>query len=80
MSNYIEYKDRMAFHPGYYIQEELEALEMTQEEFAKRLDTTPKNLSILIRGEQSLSTITSRNLHLLSEAKGGEEWRKNHQM
>ena len=55
MSNYIEYKDRMAFHPGYYIQEELEALEMTQEEFAKRLDTTPKNLSILIRGEQSLS-------------------------
>ena len=55
MSNFIEYKDRMAFHPGYYIQEELEALEMTQEEFSKRLDTTPKNLSILIRGEQSLS-------------------------
>ena len=42
MSNFIEYKDRMAFHPGYYIQVELEALEMTQEEFAKRLDTTPK--------------------------------------
>lgn len=21
MSNFIEYKDRMAFHPGYYIQE-----------------------------------------------------------
>ena len=26
------------------------------------------------------STITSRSLHLLIEAKGGEEWRKNHQM
>ena len=32
------------------------------------------NESILI------STITSRSLHLLIEAKGGEEWRKNHQM
>ena len=32
------------------------------------------NESILI------STITSRSLHLLSEAKGGEERRKNHQM
>ena len=29
--------------------------DMTQEDFAKRLDTTPKNLSLLIRGEQSLS-------------------------
>ena len=28
---------------------------LTQEDFAKRLDTTPKNLSLLIRGEQSLS-------------------------
>ena len=45
MSNYIEYKDRMAFHPGYYIQEELEALEMTQEEFAKRLDTRAISLN-----------------------------------
>ena len=27
-----------------------------------------------------LSTITSRSLRLLSEAKDEEEWRKNHQM
>ena len=26
-----------------------------KKDFAKRLDTTPKNLSLLIRGEQSLS-------------------------
>lgn len=55
MSNYIEYKDRIAFHPGYYIKELVENSELTQEDFAKRLDTTPKNLSLLIRGEQSLS-------------------------
>ena len=55
MSNYIEYKDKIAFHPGYYIKEIIEDSGLTQEDFAKRLDTTPKNLSILIRGEQSLS-------------------------
>lgn len=55
MSNYIEYNDTIAFHPGYYIEEIVEESGLTQEDFAKRLDTTPKNLSLLVRGEQSLS-------------------------
>jgi len=55
MSNYIEYNDAIAFHPGYYIKEIVDESGLTQEDFAKRLDTTPKNLSLLIRGEQSLS-------------------------
>ena len=55
MSDYIEYHDTIAFHPGYYIREVIENSRLTQEDFAKRLDTTPKNLSLLIRGEQSLS-------------------------
>lgn len=55
MSNYIKYKDTVAFHPGYYIKEIVDDSGLTQEDFAKRLDTTPKNLSLLIRGEQSLS-------------------------
>ena len=55
MSNYIEYNDKIAFHPGYYIKEIVEESNLTQEDFAKRLDTTPKNLSLLIRGEQNLS-------------------------
>lgn len=55
MSNYIEYNDKIAFHPGYYIKEIIEESGLTQEDFAKRLDTTPKNLSYLVRGEQSLS-------------------------
>lgn len=55
MNNYIEYNNKMAFHPGYYIQELVEDSGLTQEDFAKRLDTTPKNLSLLIRGEQKLS-------------------------
>lgn len=55
MSNYIEYNDKVAFHPGYYIKEIVEESGLTQRDFAKRLDTTPKNLNILINGEQSLS-------------------------
>ena len=55
MSNYIEYNNKIAFHPGYYIKEIIEESGLTQEDFAKRLDTTPKNLSLLIRGEQNLS-------------------------
>ncbi len=55
MNNYIEYNDTIAFHPGYYIKEIIDESGLTQEDFAKRLDTTPKNLSLLIRGEQSLS-------------------------
>lgn len=55
MSNYVEYNGKIAFHPGYYIKEIVDNSGLTQEDFAKRLDTTPKNLSVLIRGEQSLS-------------------------
>lgn len=55
MNNYIEYNDKIAFHPGYYIKEILDDTGLTQEDFAKRLGTTPKNFSLLIRGEQSLS-------------------------
>ena len=55
MSNYIEYNDKIAFHPGYYLKEIVDESGLTQEDFARRLGTTPKNLSILIRGEQSLS-------------------------
>ena len=56
MSNYMEYNDKIAFHPGYYIKEIVEEKGLTQEDFAKRLGTTPKDLSLLIRGEQNLSS------------------------
>ncbi len=55
MSNYIEYNDKVAFHPGYYIKEIVDDSGLTQEDFAKRLGTTPKNLSVLLKGDQSLS-------------------------
>ncbi len=48
MSNYIEYNGKIAFHPVYYIREIIEESGLTQEDFAKRLDTTTKNLSVLV--------------------------------
>ena len=56
MGNYIEHDDKIAFHPGYYIKEIVEESGLTQADFAKRLGTTPKDLSLLIRGEQNLSS------------------------
>lgn len=51
----MEYNDKIAFHPGYYIKEIIDESGLSQKDFASRLDTTAKNLSVLVRGEQSLS-------------------------
>ena len=66
MSNYMKYNGKVAFHPGYYIKELVEESGLTQEDYAKRLDTTPKNLSILLRGEQSLSNDIAMKLSRLT--------------
>lgn len=55
MSNYVEYGNKIAFHPGYYIKEYIDEMGLTQEDFANRLGTTPKNISYIIRGEQDIS-------------------------
>ena len=58
----VEYDKVIAFHPGYYIGEVIEDSGMTQVEFAKRLDITPKNLSELIHGKTSMSRKVAKNL------------------
>lgn len=55
MSNYREYNDSIAFHPGYYIEELIDESGLTNEDFARLLDITPDNLTLLIMGEQKLS-------------------------
>ena len=55
MSNYVEFDDKIAFHPRYYIEEMIDDGGLTQEDLAERLGITQDHLSILIRGEQSLS-------------------------
>ncbi|MGI6578790.1 MAG: HigA family addiction module antitoxin [Saccharofermentanales bacterium] len=65
MSNYVQFKNKIAFHPGYYIEEIIKEKGITQEDFAKRLDTTPKNISKLINGHQNLSVDMSTKLSRL---------------
>ena len=62
MANSIEYKELMAFHPRYYIQETIEDLEITQEEFAIRLGTSAKTISKLVNGEINLSNDIAHKL------------------
>ena len=51
----VEYKDIIAFHPGYYVKDIIEDLKMNQCEFAKRLEITDKTLSKLLSGEAPMS-------------------------
>ena len=53
--NKIEYEELIAFHPGYYIKEYIEDQGITQEEMAKRLQTTPKYVSDLVNGRINLT-------------------------
>lgn len=53
--NKIEYENLIAFHPGYYIEEMIEDLEIGQDEFAKRLGISKKILNKLVEGEINLT-------------------------
>lgn len=62
ISKNIIYKDLVAFHPGSYVEEIIEDLDITQSEFAKRLETTPKTLSKIINGESAISVDVANKL------------------
>ena len=53
--NKIEYEELIAFHPGYYVKDYIEDQGITQEELAKRLQTTPKYVSDLVNGRINLT-------------------------
>lgn len=55
MSNYIEHKDKITFHPGYYLKETVDVPGFSRDEFAKRLDISPELLSAIINGDQCVS-------------------------
>ena len=65
MSNVKEYKDLVAFHPGYYIADIIEDMEISQAEFAKRMGTTAKTLSQLINGQANISNDLAKKLSVM---------------
>lgn len=55
MSNTLAYNNTIAFHPGYYVKEMMEEMNINQKELAQRLDTTTKTVSELVNGNINLS-------------------------
>ena len=62
MSNYIEYKDKFLFHPGYYIEEMIDESKITLDEFAYSLGTTSEILRRVVKGEQRVSVDLAEKL------------------
>lgn len=62
MSNIVNYRDIMAFHPGYYVAEIIEDMGVTQAEFAIRMGTTSKTLSQLVNGQANISNDLAQKL------------------
>lgn len=62
MSNIRNYREIMAFHPGYYVAEIIEDMGITQAEFAMRMGTTSKTLSQLINGQANISNDLAQKL------------------
>lgn len=61
-NNETIYKDLIAFHPGSYIEDIIEDSNITQKEFAERLGVSPKTISKLVNGEESISKDTANKL------------------
>ena len=65
MSNINEYKDIVAFHPGYYIADIIEDMEISQAEFAVSMGTTAKTLSQLLNGQANIANYLAKKLSVM---------------
>lgn len=66
MSKEVEYKDLIAFHPGSYVEDIIDDLNITQNEFADRLEISSKTVSKIINGEESISKNIANKLSKLT--------------
>lgn len=55
MSKELTYKDIIAFHPGSYVEEIIDDLNITQKEFAGRLGVSEKTVSKIVNCEEPIS-------------------------
>ena len=62
MSRVKEYKDIVAFHPGYYIADIIDDMGISQAEFATRMGSTPKTISQLVNGQANISNDLAKKL------------------
>lgn len=62
----VENIDLIAIHPGQYIGELIEDYQMIQNEFAEKLGESPKMISKLVNGEESISNDLAQKLEKLT--------------
>lgn len=60
--NFTEYNEKIAFHPGYYIEEMIKEGQITKNEFAKKLNMTPETLTLLLNGKQNVTSDIAEKL------------------
>lgn len=62
----VENIDLIAFHLGQYIGELIEDYQLTQKEFAEKLEVSQKTISKLVNGEESISNDLAQKLEKLT--------------
>lgn len=65
MSCIKKYKDITAFHPGYYVEEAIQDMNISQSELAKRLEVSERTLSLFIDGQIDISYNLARRLSMV---------------
>ena len=65
MSCIKKYKDITAFHPGYYVEEAIQDMKISQSDFAKRLGVSERTLSLFIDGQIDVSYNLARRLSMV---------------
>lgn len=65
MSCIKKYKDITAFHPGYYVEEAIQEMNISQSDFAKRLGVSERTLSLFIDGQIDVSYNLARRLSMV---------------
>lgn len=63
--NKIEYKNIIDFHPGYYIKDIIESMQISKNEFAKKLNIDIKDLNNIINGNIDITYEMAEKLHYI---------------